>query len=612
MRYRLGSLLFCFACTVVAQTGPLHTSGRFIVDRNGQRVKLAAVNWYGAEEQDFVVAGLDRAPLAQIAHLIRTLGFNAVRLPWSNQMYETNLRVADARLSANPTLQGSRALDVFDAVIAALAAEGLYVILDNHTSNADWCCSNTDGNGFWYNAAYPESSWLADWQGIAARYAGQPAVIGADLRNEPRGPLWGGSDARYDWHGAAERGGNSVLGANPNLLIFVEGVNYAADLTGVRNLPVRLNLDQRLVYSSHDYSWFHNGVATYNSLKTSLDSNWGVLTDSPIGVPVWVGEFGTCHTSTSCVASTAPADSGFWFAAFRRYLQERDLDWSYWALNGTQATGTGRTFGAEETFGILNRSWTGAASATLLNALQAVSVPAVAPTISAGGVVNPATFQAHLAVAPGGLASVFGSNLAPVTTVAAAFPAPTALGGGQILMNTGAAVPILFASPGQINIQIPWETDSSSAASLTATVGILASGPETVPLAAASPVIFMQPESRQGAVVISNTTVIAGPARPAHPGEYISIYCTGLGAVTNQPATGYPAPAAPLAGSIVTPTVKIGNAAGKVSFAGLTPGFVGLYQVDVQVPADAPAGDQVPLSIAIAGVESNMVTIAIR
>jgi uncharacterized protein (TIGR03437 family) len=82
--------------------------------------------------------------------------------------------------------------------------------------------------------------------------------------------------------------------------------------------------------------------------------------------------------------------------------------------------------------------------------------------------------------------------------------------------------------------------------------------------------------------------------------------------VTNQPATGYPAPAAPLADTIVTPTVKIGNAAGKVSFAGLTPGFVGLYQVDVQVPADAPAGDQVPLSIAIAGVESNVVTIAIR
>jgi endoglucanase len=501
---------------------------------------------------------------------------------------------------------------VFDAVIAALAAEGIYVILDNHTSNADWCCSNTDGNGFWYNAAYPESSWLADWQGMAARYAGQPAVIGADLRNEPRGPVWGGSDARYDWHGAAERGGNAVLSANPNLLIFVEGVNYAADLTGVRKLPVQLSVDQRLVYSSHDYSWVHNGVTSYIALKASLDSNWGFLTDPPVAVPVWVGEFGTCHTSTSCIASTAPADSGFWFAGFRRYLQERDLDWGFWALNGTQATGTGRTFGAEETFGILNRSWTGGASAALLNALQAVSVPAVAPAISAGGVVNPATFQAKVALAPGGLASVFGRNLAPVTSAAAAFPAPTALGGGQILMNTGAAVPILFASPGQMNIQVPWEADPNLAGSVTAAVGLLSNDAEPIPLATASPVIFLQPGGMQGAVVISNTAVLASPARPAHPGEYITIYCTGLGAVTNQPATGYPAPTAPLAGTILTPAVKLGNVLGKVSFAGLTPGFVGLYQVDVQVPADAPTGDQVRLSIVIGGVESNVVAIAIH
>jgi endoglucanase len=183
-----------------------------------------------------VVAGLDRAPLAQIAHMIREMGFNAVRLPWSNQMYESNPVVVPERLAANPSLQGRSAMDVFDAVIAALASEGLYVILDNHTSNADWCCSNTDGNGFWYNGGYPESSWLADWQSMAARYVNQRAVVGVDLRNEPRGPVWGGTDARYDWHGAAQRAGNSILSVNPNLLIIVEGINYASDLKGVKSL----------------------------------------------------------------------------------------------------------------------------------------------------------------------------------------------------------------------------------------------------------------------------------------------------------------------------------------------------------------------------------------
>ncbi len=348
------------------------------MDAHGARVKLAAVNWYGAEERDYVVAGLDQAPLAQIAHSIRAMGFNAVRLPWSNEMYEHNPAVAPARLAANPDLKGMTALAVFDAVVNALAAEGTFVILDNHTSIADWCCSMTDGNGFWYNANYPESRWIADWKGMAVRYAHQPAVIGADLRNEPRGPVWGGGDPLRDWRAAAGRGGNAVLSANPNLLIFVEGIGYAADLRGAQAAPVQLNAAGRLVYSSHDYAWFHKGVSGYGALKAALDKKWGYLPGA--GVPVWVGEFGTCHTSPKCVSSTTPGDSGYWFSLFTRYLRERDLDWSYWALNGTEATGTGRRLGAAETFGILNKTWTGAASGALLDALQTLVAPS-APAV---------------------------------------------------------------------------------------------------------------------------------------------------------------------------------------------------------------------------------------
>ena len=112
-------LLLLLGAAVALAAPPLHTAGRFIVDSSGARVKLAAVNWYGAEEKDFVVAGLDIAPLASISHHIRTMGFNAVRLPWSNEMYESNPVVNVARLPANPDLKGLRALDVFDAVTAA-------------------------------------------------------------------------------------------------------------------------------------------------------------------------------------------------------------------------------------------------------------------------------------------------------------------------------------------------------------------------------------------------------------------------------------------------------------------------------------------------------------
>jgi len=320
-----------------------------------------------------------------------------------------------------------------------------------------------------------------------------------------------------------------------------------------------------------------------------------------------VGEFGTCHTSASCITSSTPSDSGFWFANFRRYLQERDLDWSYWALNGTEATGTSRTLGAEETFGVLGKSWTAVASAALLNALQAVITPTATPAINPGGIVNGATFQAGVPLVAGSIASIFGANLAGMTTSAAAFPAPTILGGGQIQTDTGTPVPILFASPGQMNVQIPWE----GAQSLKSVVGILSSSPEPITVAAA-PVIFMPSTGDpQGAVVIANTAILASAARPAHPGEYVSIFCTGLGAVTNQPPTGVPAPSSPPAATVATPTVRIGDVDVVLSFSGLAPGFVGLYQVNVGIPSNAPIGVRIPLSISIGGMQSNVVTIAV-
>lgn len=370
---------------------PLHTEGRWILDAQGERFKIAAVNWYGAEEMDYVPAGLEIAPIRDIALRIRELGFNTVRLPWSNEMVALTPTGADAVVSANPELKGKTALEVFDAVINALAYEGLVVILDNHVSDADWCCSDKDQNGLWYTATYPEDAWLNHWRALAKRYAKQPAVVGADLRNELRPvleagcqacmqcpcascacvtPVWGGGDPATDWHAAATRGGNAVLEENPNLLIIVEGLNYASDVGGPYTLPISLATPNRLVYSAHDYAWFHSGLSDYQQLKTELGNKWGyILTQGqPFTAPVLVGEFGTCNTAATCV--TDATGQGFWFSAFRTYLSEADIDWAYWALNGTQARGTGRTFGAPETYGILDATWKAPASDSLLTSLQ--------------------------------------------------------------------------------------------------------------------------------------------------------------------------------------------------------------------------------------------------
>ena len=136
------------------------------------------------------------------------------------------------------------------------------MILDDHMSDADWCCSTTDGNGLWYNAAYPESSFIADWRTMAAatfpsqRSSGQ--TFETSCEHPTPGPRRGVAATRLsDWHGAAERGGNAVLGVNPNLLIIVEGLDYSNDLTGVYSLPVVLPVANRLVYSPHDYAFDH-------------------------------------------------------------------------------------------------------------------------------------------------------------------------------------------------------------------------------------------------------------------------------------------------------------------------------------------------------------------
>ena len=166
-----------------------------------------------------------------------------------------------------------------------------------------------------------------------------------------------------------------LLTLNPSLLIIVEGLNYATDFSGVYASPLSLSVAGRLVYSAHDYAWFHPTAKTYAELKTAQGNSWGFLLvqGKPYTAPVWVGEFGTCHTGADCLdGPEGQSSQGLWFAGIRRYLDEADIDWAYWALNGTQARGTSRTYGAEETYGILDTSWGRPALDGLQTALAAL------------------------------------------------------------------------------------------------------------------------------------------------------------------------------------------------------------------------------------------------
>ena len=238
--------------------------------------------------------------------------------------------------------------------------------------------------------------------------------------------------------------------------------------------------------------------------------------------------------------------------------------------------------------------------------------PAAAPEIYLGGTDNDANYVAP--VAAGSVAAVFGNNLSPGETNSAGYTVlPTSLGQTSLYLG-GQAAPLFYVSPGQVNVQIPWELAGQTEATVAATSAGAPSNSRTVPIAAFAPGLFTidNTGAGQGAVLIAPTSTLAGPASPVSRGAYISIFGTGLGAVTNQPVTGAAALGDPLSFSLTAPTVTIGGVTSEVSFSGLAPGFVGLYQVNVVVPSSVEPGSTVPVILTIGGVASNTVTIAVQ
>lgn len=390
-----------------AASYPLHTSGRWIVDASGRRVKLAAVNWYGAESPEYVVGGLDDRSLNAIVGLIKAHGFNAVRIPFSNQLWETNPVVKREYLRANRGLVGEHARQILDQVIDKLGKAGLMVILDDHTTNAGWCCDKDDGNGLWYgkknwgHGSFTESEWISDWVQIARHYAADPWVVGAELRNELRAdaggtPYWAnnvqpvdctGTTYRNDWPMAATCAGNAVLAANPNLLVIVDGLNFSTDLADVTANSIVLYPADKLVYAAHNYvneddGLTNSGKGSYSAFKQRLDSEWGFISTQGIA-PVWVSEFGTCLQR--CGTKNRWRND-MYFAYIRRYLGDANLDWAYWALNGTQSKGkdlkTVRKHGKVEHYGLLNPTWTGPSNAGALADIEQLRAPSTTCTFS--------------------------------------------------------------------------------------------------------------------------------------------------------------------------------------------------------------------------------------
>jgi len=265
-----------------------------------------------------------------------------------------------------------------------------------------------------------------------------------------------------------------------------------------------------------------------------------------------------------------------------------------------------------------------------------ISIPVVftveaagTPLIYSGGVVNIGNFQSDGA-APGDILAIFGDQLAAAGTFAqnpGQPPLATTLGSIQVLVN-GVPAPLYFVSAGQVNFQLPYEVPLGQ----TASVQVVAKGTpgnlRSLTVTASVPRMLVWPASviaggygivvnqDYSLVLPAGTSVPGFQAHPAKAGDTITIYCTGLGQTAPGAVTGAAATASPLE-TISNVTISSGGGFGgnfstaTAAFAGLTPTAVGLYQVNVTLPADVQTGALVPISVTVNGAVSNTVYVAV-
>jgi endoglucanase len=332
--------------------GFLSASHSELVDAtSGCQVSLTGINWFGFETSSFVPHGLAVRNYQDMLNQMAHLGFNTLRLPFTDQLFDPGSQPQGINYQLNPDLKGLQGLALMDRIIQGAHKAGLKVILDDHDTSAD------QRTALWYTGQFPQSRWIQDWTMLAQHYKGNATVIGADLYNEPHSPAtWGDGNLSTDWHLAAETAGNAVLAANPNWLIIVEGIDvyqgdsywWGGNLEGAAKYPVILSKPNKLVYSAHDYGpsvyveqWFKvsNPSQLTQTLPPIWEKHWGYLQKDGIA-PVFVGEFGG--------PSMGQDLEGVWQRTLVSYLQTNHISYAYWAWNADSG----------DTGGILNNDWT--------------------------------------------------------------------------------------------------------------------------------------------------------------------------------------------------------------------------------------------------------------
>lgn len=341
----------------------LHTDGNKILDANGNEVWLTGVNWFGYNTGTNTFDGLWNSDLNTSIQEIANHGFNVIRVPFSAELILQWSRgeypEANFNHATNDYLVEMDSLQIFEYFLGQSRANGLKIIIDIHSAETNASGHNVN---LWYTERISTEDYLQALNWMADRYKDDDTIIAYDLKNEPHGKpyeaegaaKWDSSKDSNNWKCVAEQAANSVLSANPNALVLVEGIEiypidikkngdfkstdekdyyfnwWGGNLRGVKDNPINLGKYQdKLVYSPHDYGptvfaqpWFEGDYNFDSLMKDCWGDNWYFIHKDNIA-PLLIGEWGGFMTEPNLT----------WMTYMKELIYKNKLNHTFWCYN---------------------------------------------------------------------------------------------------------------------------------------------------------------------------------------------------------------------------------------------------------------------------------------
>ncbi|KAL2275088.1 hypothetical protein FJTKL_02539 [Diaporthe vaccinii] len=432
LRWLVAAALSATSAAQSWPNGPFVTEGSSIRDASGNQVTYAGVNWPGAAET-MVPEGLQYQSIETIVSKIKSLGMNSIRLTYATELIDqiytnnmTDISIEQSFISAlgqdngteifnkvtakNPSFSSNTTrLQVYDAIAEECARQNIYVHLDNHISQASWCCTPFDGNAWWGDTFFSPTNWTRGLAYMAEHGKNWPNLMSMSLYNELRPPFSSAPNVEnYTWevwYDQVKKGSKAINSANPYVLIFLSGVNGGVDLSTVVNgEPFEpsnqtfnrsdfAGYENKLVLELHSYNIVFkvDNCPLYN--ENLFDAGYSAVRDNATNrFPVMMTEFGFTNDATTWQNDT-------YAQCVQAFLKDQvpDQGWMIWVLSGSYYVRQGKQ-DADETWGLLNHDWSDWRSPEFINGGLK---PLISTTLSAVNSSAPSDGTNGSASAPG-------------------------------------------------------------------------------------------------------------------------------------------------------------------------------------------------------------------